>query len=91
MLEIKLKPNCKKNAGITLQQRGLTCRFHVNLDFLVSDEYGNVLDEEVEEVISIWGNLVHLRAQMEEQVVFRRHHGVMFTHLETKSHFVASF
>lgn len=65
----------------------LTFCFHINLDFLVSDKWqvGNILDKVEKEVIRVWGNPIHLRAQVEQQVVFRRLHMVMFTHLEMKS------
>lgn len=69
-----------------IQQR-LTFCFHINLDFLVSDnwQFGNILDEVEEKVIRVWGSPIHLRAQVEEQVVFRRLHMVIYTHLEMKS------
>lgn len=72
---------------ISLQQQGLTFCFHINLDFLVFDNWqvGNILDKVEEEVIRVWGNPIHLRAQVEQQVVFRSLHMVMFTHLEMKS------
>lgn len=82
---------CNKNArtinSFTQASLGLTFCFHINLDFLVSDNWkvGNILDKVEEEVIRVWGNPIDLRAQVEKQVVFRRLHMVMFTHLEMKS------
>lgn len=60
---------CNKNVRaknsftqISLKQQGLTFCFHINLDFLVSDNWqvGNILDKVEEEVIGVWGNPIHL-------------------------------
>lgn len=87
-MQCKKNVHAKKNCftQISLQQQRLTC-FHINLDFLVLDKWqvGNILDEVELEVIRVWANPIYLRAQVEEQMVFRRRHKVLFTHLEMKS------